>query len=132
MGNYPDFTYAHTGLNVDDREACEKWYVENLNLKIVRSVPGNMSFLADPTGRVVLEIYSNKAAPVLDFPGIHFLSLHLAFLVDDPEKRASELIKAGATIAEDYKITDVGDRMIMLQDPFGVAIQLIKRQEPMF
>ncbi len=132
MSSYPDFTFAHAGLNVADRDACAQWYVDNLNLSIVRSVPGNMIFLADPTGRVVLEIYSNPAAPVLNFEDIHFLSLHLAFLVEDPAKKADELIAAGATIAEDYKVTDVGDRMIMLRDPYGVCVQLIKRQEPMF
>ena len=132
MGTYPDFTFAHTGLNVSDRDACAAWYTEHLNLKVVRSVPGNMIFLADQTGRVVLEIYSNPAAPVLDFTDIHFLSLHLAFLVEDPDGKAKELIAAGATVAEEYKVTDVEDRMIMLRDPFGVCIQLIKRKEPMF
>jgi uncharacterized glyoxalase superfamily protein PhnB len=132
VSSFPDFTFAHAGLNVADRDACAQWYVNNLNLSIVRSVPGNMIFLADPNGRVVLEIYSNPAAPVLAFDGIHFLSLHLAFLVEDPAKKADELIAAGAAVAEDYKITDAGDRMIMLRDPYGVCVQLIKRQEPMF
>ena len=101
-------------------------------MKVVRSVPENMKFLADPTGRVIIEFYANTKAEVLDFPSIPFLTLHLAFLVEDPEKTAEKLLVAGATIAEPYKKTPAGDRMIMLRDPFGISIQFIKRRSSMF
>jgi catechol 2,3-dioxygenase-like lactoylglutathione lyase family enzyme len=132
MSHYPDFTFAHTGLNVADMEAAAAWYVENLNLIVARKVEGTAIFLADPTGRVVLELYSNPAAPVLDFPEVHFLTLHLAFLAEDPQAAADKLIAAGARIAEVFKVTPAGDKMIMLQDPFGLSIQFIRRFEPMF
>ena len=133
MSKYADFTFAHAGLNVEDFKAAEAWYVENLNLTVARSVPGNMSFLADPTGRVILEVYSNKAASVMDFKKTHFLTLHMAFLVEDPERTAEKLVKAGATITDPFKVVPgSGDKMIMLQDPYGLSIQFIKRKEPMF
>ncbi|MDF1569576.1 MAG: VOC family protein [Spirochaetaceae bacterium] len=132
MNKHPNFTFAHAGLNVDDLDAASDWYTKHLGLSVARSVPGNMTFLADPTGRVIIEFYANKSAPVLDFHRTHFLSLHLAFLVDDPEAAAERLVAAGATIAEAFKVTDAGDRMVMLQDPFGISVQLISRAEPMF
>ncbi len=127
-----DFSFAHAGLNVADMEATVAWYVENLNLKVVRAVPGNMSFLADPSGRPILELYSNPAAAVLDFPETHFLTMHLAFIADDPQAAADKLCAAGARVVEPFKITDAGDRMVMLKDPFGISIQLIRRAVPMF
>jgi uncharacterized glyoxalase superfamily protein PhnB len=132
MNKYPDFTFAHAGLNVENREQADAWYVENLNMKIVRAALGGPSFLADPTGRVLLELYSNKSAPALDLKSTHFLTLHLAFLVEDPQKAADKLVEAGARVIDPFKVTPSGDRMIMLQDPFGLSIQFLKRKEPMF
>ena len=106
--------------------------VENLGLSIVRKVPGNMTFLADPGGRPVLELYSNPSAGVMDFSGTHFLSMHLAFLVADPQAIADKLCAAGAKVVEPFKVTDAGDRMVMLKDPFGISIQFIRRARPMF
>ena len=132
MSHYPDFTFAHTGLNVVDMDAAASWYVENLKLTIARKVEGTMTFLADPTGRVILELYANPSAAVLELPATHWLTFHLAFLVDDPEAAAEKLLAAGATIYDAYKLTPAGDQMIMLQDPFGLSIQFIKRSQPMF
>lgn len=132
MSNYPDFTFAHTGLNVADMDAAVSWYVENLNLSVARRVEGVMTFLADPTGRVILELYANPSEAVLDFSSTHWLTFHLAFLADDPELVADRLVAAGATVSDAYKVTPSGDRMIMLQDPFGLSIQLIQRSQPMF
>jgi catechol-2,3-dioxygenase len=128
----PEFTFAHTGLNVKDKDTTAAWYEKHLNMKVVRSVPGAMHFLADPTGRVILEIYSNDAAPVLDFQETHFLTLHLAVLTDNPKETEAKLLHAGAVTVDPYKVTSAGDELIMMRDPFGLGLQLIKRKEPMF
>jgi glyoxylase I family protein len=127
----PDFTFEHAALNLRDNRAAEQWYVRNLGFRNVRTTASGAVFLADPTGRVVLELYSNPAAPVLDFASQKPLSLHFAFLVDDPAARAESLVKAGAVIAEPLRDAG-GDQLLMLRDPFGVCIQLIKRKTPMF
>ena len=132
MGRYPDSTFAHVGLNVADMDAVSDWYVKHLGLTIARRIEGSMTFLADPTGRVVVEFYANPAAAVMDFPSTHPLTLHLAFLADDPDATAEQLIGAGATVAEAAKTTPAGDRMVMLRDPFGICVQLIRRANPMF
>ena len=130
MTDYPDFTFEHLALNVADKQPAERWYVENLNLRVVRSVPGAASFLADAAGRVVLELYANDSAARLDFANQHFLSFHLAFAVHDIKATAQQLIEAGAQIAEDYRVAG-DDELMMLRDPFGVCIQLVHRTQPM-
>lgn len=129
---HQDFTFAHAGINVEGFEEISQWYVENLGCRVARSVPGGMTFLADPTGRVILELYSNPDGPVLPFKEVNFLSLHLAFLVEDPKKQADRLLQKGASLSYDAKTTPAGDTMVMLQDPWGISIQLIRRAVPMF
>ena len=132
MKKHDDCTFAHIGLNVQNKEEIETWYVKNLDAKIVRSVPGAMSFLADPSGRVILELYENPSAPTLDYGNTHFLTLHIAFLADDPKTKGDELVKAGAVIVDPWRETEAGDQLVMLKDPFGISIQLVKRRNPMF
>lgn len=124
------FTFEHFALNSSDYEAVVQWYVENLGLKVVRDTPGEKTFLGDSSGRTVLELYSNHSAPVLDLANSHHLSMHVAFTVSDPDTAAEDLVSAGATIIDPPKTVD-GDRLVMLQDPFGLSLQLIKRATPM-
>ena len=130
MADYPDFTFEHLAINVADKDAAERWYVENLNLRVARSVPGVMCFLADVTGRVVLELYAKDAVDRLDFANQHCLTFHLAFTVNDIKSAARSLIEAGAQNADDYRIAGE-DELMMLRDPFGVCIQLVHRKQPL-
>ncbi len=118
--------FEHVALNVPDRDSAVAWYVEHLGLHVVREIPGGMAFLADAGGTVVFELYNNENAGRIDFPATEPLALHIAFEVDDPRTAAEQLVAAGATVAEAYK--EVGDdSMIMLRDPFGVGLQLVRR-----
>ncbi len=118
--------FEHVALNVPDRDAAVAWYVEHLGLHVVREVPGAMAFLADAGGTVVFELYNNENAGRIDFAATDPLALHVAFEVEDPRAAAEELVAAGATVAEKYK--EVGDdSMIMLRDPYGVGLQLVRR-----
>ena len=67
-----------------DPVAVAEWYVKNLGFRIVRSNddPARTHFIADASGKCVVEIYNNPAASVLDYHNMHFLQLHLAFQVD--------------------------------------------------
>lgn len=132
MGKAPNYVFEHVGLNVPDHQRAAAWYQDNLKMTVARQLPdGGAVFLADPTGRVVLEVYHNPAAPDLDLPSFQPLMLHFAFLVDDVEARAHELQAAGCTVADSLKTTPAGDTMIILRDPFGLNVQLIKRNEQM-
>ncbi len=128
----PDFTFAHVGLNIRHFDEIVSWYVKNLACTVVRKPGDKVAFLADPSGRVIIEFYDNPEAPVLPFQDTHFLTLHLAFLVEDPKSVSERLVKEGAVVYDPYKITPAGDQMVMLQDPWGIAVQLIKRAEAMF
>ena len=80
---------------------------------------------------MMLEIYNNPPDAVPNYRAMNPLSLHIAFMVDDVEKTRRRLVAAGATIATDITVTDRGDKIVMLRDPWGVPIQFLKRVEPM-
>jgi len=126
-------TFEHVGLNVPDHQSAAAWYQRHLGMTVARELPdGGAIFLADSTGRVVLELYHNPAAPDLDLGSLQPLMLHFAFLVDDVSRRAGELEANGCRIADPIKTTPAGDEMVILRDPFGLNIQLIRRKESMF
>jgi glyoxylase I family protein len=124
--------FEHFGINVPDAAAMAAWYVKNLDMQIVRSIqePPHMHFLADSTGRVTIEIYTNPIAPVPDYANQHPLCLHVAFAVDDAATARDALVAAGATVLTDQK-SDDGTHLVMLRDPWGVALQLCQRAVPM-
>ena len=123
----------HVAINVEDPVEMAKWYCENLGMKIVRQGPApvNMRFISDAGGNMMLELYHNPPDAVPDYRSMNPLTLHIAFMVDDVEGTCSRLVAAGATIATDITVTDAGDKLAMLRDPWGVPIQFLKRAEPM-
>jgi catechol 2,3-dioxygenase-like lactoylglutathione lyase family enzyme len=123
----------HVAINVEDPVEMAKWYCENLGMKIIRKgqPPVNMHFMSDDGGNMMLEIYNNPPDAVPNYRSMDPLSLHIAFMVDDVEKTRRRLVAAGATIATDITVTDSGDKLVMLRDPWGVPIQFLKRAEPM-
>lgn len=129
----PIHRLEHVALNVADPAAVAAWYGEHLGLRVVRTGtdPARTTFVATADGVVLIELYCNTAAPVATYRQRHPLELHLAFGSEDPAADGDRLIKAGATLFEAFKITPAGDRMIMLRDPFGLALQLVWRAQPM-
>lgn len=123
----------HIAVNVHDPPAMADWYCANLGMKVVRSGPPpiNVRFIADETGNVILEIYNNPPDAVPDYAAMDPLLLHIAFMVDDVQGIREKLLAAGATSAGDVMVTPSGDEMTMLRDPWGVAIQFVKRAEAM-
>lgn len=122
--------FEHLALNVPDVHAAIAWYGEHLGLKIVRAQPVApfMTFLADETGRTVLELYTNPVATVPDYPGQHAVVLHLGFAVKDAAAERSRLEAAGARFDSETLLGD-GSRLIMMRDPWGVALQLCQRTQ---
>jgi uncharacterized glyoxalase superfamily protein PhnB len=122
----------HVAWQVQDPVAVANWYVKHLGFRVLRKLEKSplTHFIADETGNVVVEIYNNPAATIPDYRATNPLHLHLAFVANDPDAERERLTKAGATLHEDL-MTPVGDRLIMMRDPFGFAIQLCKRSIPM-
>ena len=122
----------HVAWQAKDPEAVAAWYGEHLGFRVARKNddPARTHFIVDPAGKVLVEIYNNPAASVLDYAGMHFLQLHLAFASSNVAVDRERLLKAGCTIAEELRQTPAGDTLCMLRDPFGFAIQLCKRAKP--
>ena len=123
----------HVAINVEDPVSMAKWYCQNLGMKVIRKGPPpvNMHFISDAGGNMMLEVYHNPPDAVPDYTSMNPLLLHIAFMVDDVKGIREKLITAGATPVGDVSITSSGDEIAMLRDPWGVAIQFVKRAEPM-
>jgi uncharacterized glyoxalase superfamily protein PhnB len=123
----------HIAWQVQSPAQVAAWYGEHLGLTVRRRVEGkpDAHFLADGSGRVLLEIYNNPAVDVPDYAARDPLYLHLAFVSADVDADCARLIEAGATLHTAPLTTSVGDRLAMLRDPWGFAIQLCCRKEAM-
>lgn len=123
----------HLAFNVKDPRAVAAWYRDHLGMTIARQLDDAAvtTFLAAETGHVLLEIYNNPADAVPNYAEMDFLLLHIAFECHDVAGESQRLIAAGATVADPLKTIPSGDRMIMLRDPWGLAIQLVQRAKPM-
>jgi glyoxylase I family protein len=123
--------FEHYAINVEDSVAVADWYVANCGMKIevAQRVPPFMRFLSDSTGRVVIELYTNPAAPIPDYASRNHLEYHLAFAVEDLNAEHDRLKAAGCSFIEEVKPGD-GSRLVMLRDPFGMALQLCQRAKP--
>jgi glyoxylase I family protein len=123
----------HVAFNVSDPLSMAKWYEANLAMRTVRSVgpPTHTQFVADASGQSLIEIYHNSNAPVPDYGRANPLVLHLAFVVDDVRATRARLLQAGASAEGEMTVTDAGDELAMLRDPWGFAVQLVKRRNPM-
>jgi hypothetical protein len=58
----------------------------------------------------------------------HHLQLHIALRSVDPDKDADYLVSKGATFIEKCPIQRPGENLIVLSDPWGNTIQLVKRK----
>ena len=125
--------FEHFALNAAGSESITGWYVKNFEMKVVRkgSAPTNTNFLSDGGTNVLMEMYNNTTYPVLDLAAIHQLSLHFAFTVEDIAGMRGRLLEGGATMVEDIREGKTGDQVLMLRDPRGLPIQIIKRREPL-
>lgn len=124
--------FEHFALNVADPRAQAAWYVAHLGFSIARKRDDApfTHFLADDTGRTVVELYGNPKAPVPDYRAQHPLVFHLAVVATDAKADRARLEQAGATLFLDEPQPD-GSLLIMLRDPWGVPLQLCQRTKPM-
>lgn len=123
----------HFAYQVNDPDASAKWYCQNLSFSIKREadLPCPVRFLADETGQVMLEIYNNPVVETPDYASMDPLLLHIAFCCEDLLSTVERLIAAGAVRVSGPEIIASGDELAMLRDPWGLAIQLVNRANPM-
>ena len=123
----------HVAFNVPEPIKMAAWYEHHLGMRTVRSFgpPTHTRFVADSGGQTIIEIYNSPKAPVPNYRSTDPLILHLAFAVDDVRATRQQLMRAGATAEGEVMVSDSGDNLAMLRDPWGFAIQLVKRRTPM-
>ena len=75
-----NITLEHFAINVENPIAMSSWYVEHMELKVVKqnSEPSFMHFLADDSGSIMIEIYKNPVDQVPDYRNMDPLLVHLA------------------------------------------------------
>lgn len=123
--------FEHFALNVENIEQIVQWYVSNLGLKITsrQQEPPFMTFLADSSERVILELYHRPDAAITNFTGQHQLTFHLAFVSENAADDMERLLNKGASYVEEVKKED-GSHLVMLRDPWGMPLQLCHRSVP--
>lgn len=124
--------FEHYAINVDDPRAMAEWYGKHLGLRIVSQMEQApfTTFLADSTGRVACELYNQPDFGISDFASQHPLTFHVAFESTDAEADKNRLVAEGATLVDDATLPD-GSHLVMLRDPWGVALQLCQRAKRM-
>ena len=127
----------HLAFVVADPEAVAGWYCENLGMKEIRRGGGNDIFIADASGRVILQledaglVYPGSKGDQPAYADQDPRVLHLAFCVDDVAGTRNRLLEAGAAPDADIVVTDDGDEMTTLRDPWGLPFQVLRRKDPM-
>src|SRR5687767_8232877 len=120
----------HIAFNVKDPIAVSQWYQQHLGLRSVKqsNEAPYTTFLADDSGQMLIEIYCNPANEVPEYHTMNALQLHIAFVSEDADTDRDRLLKAGATLDKDLRLDD-GSHLVMLRDPWGLAIQFCKRSK---
>ena len=123
----------HVAFQVADPVAVARWYIEHLGMTLKRAFPDRPwgQFLSDDGDSVMLEFYNNPKVSVPDYQAVDPLLVHIAFTTDDVHTTRARLLAAGATAESEVTVTDSGDTLMMLRDPWGLPIQFIRRKVPM-
>ena len=121
----------HIAFNVADPVAVAAWYCENCGLRVVRHAPerAQTHFLAD-SGSTVIEIYCNPPEAVPDYRSMNPLQFHLAIQTADARADCARLVAAGASVVDEAHLAD-GSLLIMMRDPWGLALQVCERVTPL-
>jgi catechol 2,3-dioxygenase-like lactoylglutathione lyase family enzyme len=120
--------FEHFAVNVTDVKKVVHWYTTNLGLRIAseQKAPPFMTFLADATGRVIIEFYHRPDAVITDFVAADPLTFHVAFVSENAQIDRERLEKQGAVFIEEI-VKEDGTHIVMLRDPFGMPLQLCQR-----
>ena len=118
----------HVAIDVPDAEAFKAWWCKNLGFR----VSSNPGFIMDDSGEAGLEVYRTGETPSApDYKAMNSMTFHVAFVSDDVKADVDRLVAAGATL-EQLKLENPAFHMAILRDPWGVAIQLCRREKSIF
>jgi len=123
----------HIAFNVREPAALATWYCAHLGMQVLRSSDEApyIHFLADSADKSVIEVYCNPRGIFHPHRDMHPVTFHLAFAVQDIAAAEQRLLAAGAEAASELEETASGDQLLFMRDPWGHAIQLVQRQQPL-
>ena len=124
------YDLEHIGIAVEKPIEMAKWYRDTLGFDIKFSAEyeeKGVAFLTDGSDRVMIELGRVPGVSPLITGMSHHLQLHIALKSDDPDREAEFLVSKGAKFIEKCPIRMPGENLIVLSDPWGNTIQLVKR-----
>ena len=122
----------HIGISVERPREMAQWYVQNLGCRLLLTegdARHEAAFLSDEEQSTVLELTHVPQLSPTSRVLTSTTQLHIAFLSDDPYRQAKKLEGAGAVLVEDHSGVHPGEVLLLLRDPWGNFIQLVKREE---
>jgi glyoxylase I family protein len=120
----------HIGLSVPEPLKMAAWYQTHLGFSI-RTQAGDdgdgVAFITAQDQQIMLELFRLPEVPQPDYRSWQPLQLHIALTSADPDADCSRLQIAGAEYVEHCARKMPGDVLILMRDPWGLVIQLVKR-----
>jgi hypothetical protein len=124
--------FEHLRINVADKEATAKWYVENVGLEIIPSNNKEFVYVADKDHNFMIELSSIPSIKN-QYRDIHIDGFHLAFEGHISIKAVAEKMLANGGIQEGVLYTNkIGDYVMNVRDPNGFTTQLLHRVNPFY
>ena len=124
--------FEHLRINVADKEATAKWYVENVGLEIIPSKNTEVVYVADKDHNFMLELSSIPNIRNTYFD-IHIDAFHMAFEGHKTIEAVADKMLANKGVQEGALYRNlVGDYVMNVRDPNGFTSQLIHRVNPFF
>jgi catechol-2,3-dioxygenase len=124
--------FEHLRLNVPDKEATAKWYVDNVGLEIIPSNNKEVVYVADKDHNFMLELSSIPGLKNT-YSDIHIDGFHIAFEGHKSIQGVAEKMLANGGVQEGALYTNlIGDYVMNVRDPNGFTSQLIHRVNPFF
>lgn len=124
--------FEHLRINVADKEATAKWYVENVGLEIIPSKNREVVYVADKDHNFMLELSSIPNIRNTYFD-IHIDAFHMAFEGHKTIEAVADKMLANKGVQEGALYRNlVGDYVMNVRDPNGFTSQLIHRVNPFF
>jgi catechol 2,3-dioxygenase-like lactoylglutathione lyase family enzyme len=124
--------FDHIRINVADKEATAKWYVENVGLEIIPSNNKEVIYVADKDHNFMVEFSSipNIKNTYFDIPVDAF---HLAFEGHKTIEAVAKTMLANKGKQEGALYQNlIGDYVINIRDPNGFNTQLLHRVNPFY
>ena len=124
--------FEHLRINVADKEATAKWYVDNVGLEIIPSKNKEVVYVADKDHNFMLEL---SQIPNLknNYFDIHIDAFHMAFEGQKSIEAVAEKMLANGGVQEGKLYRNlIGDYVNNVRDPNGFTSQLIYRVNQFF